>query len=249
MAVSASVGNSAACPAAPPGPKGLAGYPACETLSLPGDIVYFYALFAGIIAWNEPIFITTDMLNLVLFGPPGAGKGTQSQRVIDQFGLMHLSTGDMLRAEMASGSELGDQVKSIIAAGQLVSDEIVIALIAKRLDAHADAPGFIFDGFPRTVAQAEALDHLLAEKHTAITAMISLVVPDEELVTRLVKRGEESGRSDDNEETIRKRIVEYNDKTLPVASHYQAQGKLHEVKGVGSIEEIAGRIAAVLQSF
>ncbi|RMG62952.1 MAG: adenylate kinase [Bacteroidetes bacterium] len=189
------------------------------------------------------------MLNLVIFGPPGAGKGTQSQRVIDQFGLIHLSTGDMLRAEMASGSELGDQVKSIIAAGQLVRDEIVIALIAKRLDAHAEAPGFIFDGFPRTVAQAEALDHLLTEKHTSITGMISLVVPEEELVTRLVKRGEESGRSDDNEETIRKRIVEYNEKTLPVATYYQGQGKLYEIEGVGSIEEIGDRIAKVLKAF
>ncbi|WNJ16340.1 adenylate kinase [Pontibacter sp. G13] len=187
------------------------------------------------------------MLNIVLFGPPGAGKGTQSQRVIDTFGLVHLSTGDMLRAEMASGSELGEQVKGIIAAGQLVSDEIVIALIAKRLD--ADAKGFIFDGFPRTVAQAEALDNLLAEKNTAISCMVALEVPEEELVTRLVKRGIDSGRSDDNEETIRKRITEYNSKTLPVAEYYAKQDKLNKIEGVGSIEDIAGRVAGVLNQY
>ncbi|GAB4421579.1 MAG: adenylate kinase [Bacteroidia bacterium] len=186
------------------------------------------------------------MLNVVLFGPPGAGKGTQSQYVIDAYQLMHLSTGDMLRAEMASGSALGEQVKEIIAAGKLVSDEIVIALIAARLDGNPGAAGFIFDGFPRTVAQAAALDQLLTDKGTAISCMVSLVVPESELVARLVKRGEESGRSDDNEETIRKRIVEYNDKTLPVADYYQQQGKLYEVEGVGSIEEISQRIAAVL---
>jgi adenylate kinase len=186
------------------------------------------------------------MLNIVLFGPPGAGKGTQSEKIIADFGLKHLSTGDMLRAEMASGSELGEQVKGIIAEGKLVSDEIVIALIEKRLT--ADGPGHIFDGFPRTVAQAEALDQLMQQHQTSITCMIALQVPEEELVTRLVKRGQESGRSDDNEETIRKRITEYNDKTLPVATYYQQQGKLHEVEGVGSIDEIAGRIATVLRA-
>ena len=189
------------------------------------------------------------MLNIVLFGPPGAGKGTQSQKLIDDFQLMHLSTGDMLRAEKASGSELGQRVAAIMESGQLVSDEIVIELIAKRLDSHPDAPGFIFDGFPRTTAQAKALDDLLAQKGTAITCMVSLVVPEEELVQRLVKRGQESGRADDNETTIRKRITVYNQETLPVADYYKAQGKLNEVEGVGSIEEIGDRIAGVLKTY
>ena len=186
------------------------------------------------------------MLNIVLFGPPGAGKGTQSARIIHQFGLTHLSTGDMLRAAVASGSEIGKKAKSIMDAGQLVPDEVVIQIISDRIDAAVDAKGFIFDGFPRTVPQAEALDEMLIEKETGISFMISLAVSEEELVDRLVKRGIDSGRADDNEETIRKRIEEYNQKTLPVASYYDEQGKLYSVEGTGDIEEISARIIAVL---
>jgi len=188
------------------------------------------------------------MLNLVLFGPPGAGKGTQSEKIIDRFGLVHLSTGNMLRAEMASGSELGEQVKDIMASGQLVSDEIVIALIASQLTANPEAAGFIFDGFPRTVAQAEALDGLMTKHDMSISAMVSLSVPEEELVHRLVERGKNSGRADDNETTIRKRIQEYEEKTLPVADYYAAQNKLHGVNGLGDISEISQRIIGLLET-
>jgi adenylate kinase len=189
------------------------------------------------------------MLNIVLFGPPGAGKGTQSEKIIDQYGLIHLSTGDMLRAEVASGSELGRNVKKLMDEGQLVPDEVVIEIISHRIDEAAGAKGFIFDGFPRTVPQAEALDRMLSEKGTGINCMVSLEVQEEELVSRLVKRGLESGRSDDNETTIRKRILEYRKKTLPVAEHYSKQDKLNEINGVGSISEIFNRIKGVLNVF
>jgi adenylate kinase len=183
------------------------------------------------------------MVNIVIFGPPGAGKGTQSGILIKEYQLVHCSTGDMLRAAMASGSELGKQVKDIIAEGRLVSDEIVIALIENRIESHPAAKGFIFDGFPRTVAQAKALDQLMKKKETVISCMLSLIVPEEELINRLLERGKESGRSDDNRETITSRIQEYKTKTLPVADYYRSQGKLSEIDGVGSVEEIAERIS------
>ena len=189
------------------------------------------------------------MLNLVLFGPPGAGKGTQSTTIVNNYDLVHLSTGNMLRAEIQSGSELGERVKSIMAEGKLVSDEIVIELIRNQLQTNPEAAGFIFDGFPRTVAQAEALDQLMEEQGSAITCMVSLFVHEEELVRRLLQRGKDSGRSDDTEETIKARIKEYENKTLPVAKHYGEQDKLYEVNGVGSIEEIAQRIKEILDSY
>lgn len=178
------------------------------------------------------------MFNLVLFGPPGSGKGTQSQNIIDNFGLVHISTGDLLRHEVSTATPLGLEAKKFMDAGALVPDEVVIGMIGSKLDATENAAGFIFDGFPRTVAQAEALDRLLEFKKAPIDIVISLVVPEDELIARLVNRGAVSGRSDDNEETARKRYIEYLTKTAPVANYYGEQEKLVELQGVGTVEEI-----------
>ncbi len=180
-----------------------------------------------------------ETLNLVLFGPPGAGKGTQSENLINKYGLVHLSTGDLLRSEIARGTELGLQAKAIMDRGDLVSDEIVIGMIESKLDANPNVKGFIFDGFPRTAAQAVALDDLLQKKGTAIHAMLALEVDDEELTKRLLLRGQDSGREDDkNEGIIRNRIAEYNNKTLPLKNYYSEQGKFHSIHGIGTIDQI-----------
>lgn len=190
------------------------------------------------------------MLNLVLFGPPGAGKGTQSQNLIEKFGLIHLSTGDLLRGEISQGTELGLEAKKLMDEGTLVPDEVVIGMISNKLDANKDAKGFIFDGFPRTVAQAEALDNLLESKESAISGMIALEVTDSELEQRLLLRGKSSGRPDDaNPEVIRKRIKEYNDKTAPVAGFYKNQNKFTSINGIGSIEEIFSSINSVIDAY
>jgi adenylate kinase len=179
------------------------------------------------------------MLNIVLFGPPGAGKGTQSENLIDKYGLVHLSTGDILRSEIARGTELGRKAKAIMERGELVGDEIVIGMIESKLDENSGAKGFIFDGFPRTSAQAVALDDLLQKKGTGISGMLALEVDNEELVKRLLNRGKDSGRPDDrDEQVIRRRIEEYNNKTLPLKQYYSEQGKFHSIHGIGSIEEI-----------
>ncbi|MBL7925893.1 MAG: adenylate kinase [Bacteroidia bacterium] len=179
------------------------------------------------------------MRNIVLFGPPGAGKGTQSSKLISKYQLIHLSTGDLLRSEISAGTALGLEAKGLMDKGLLVPDEVVIGMIAAKLDANTNAAGFIFDGFPRTHAQAAALDALLEEKHTNIQVMLSLEVSNEELMKRLLLRGKDSGRADDqNPEIIGKRIEEYNAKTKPVAAYYQAQGKLKNIPGMGSVDEI-----------
>ncbi len=179
------------------------------------------------------------MLNIVLFGPPGAGKGTQSQKLIDRYGLIHLSTGDLLRSEISRGTSLGLEAKQIMDRGDLVSDDIVIGMIESKLDANPNVNGFIFDGFPRTQAQAIALDDLLQKKGTAIGAMLALEVDNEELVKRLLLRGKESGRADDqNEAIIRNRVNEYNNKTLPLKKYYSEQGKFHSINGIGTIDSI-----------
>jgi len=181
------------------------------------------------------------MFNLILFGPPGSGKGTQSEKLIARYGLKHLSTGDLLRSEIAQQTPLGMEAKKIMDKGQLVPDEVVIGMISSALDANPEAKGFLFDGFPRTDKQAEALDKLLELKKTSIAVMLALNVGEEELLKRLVKRGETSGRSDDNNEgVIRARIAEYNSKTAAVADYYKNFNKVVLVKGEGSVEDILG---------
>ncbi len=190
------------------------------------------------------------MLNLVLFGPPGAGKGTQSQKLIEKYQLVHLSTGDLLRYEISKGTSLGQEAKKLMDQGFLVPDSIVISMISSMLDTHKEAAGFIFDGFPRTVAQAEALDHLLTSKGSSISGMIALEVDPSELETRLLLRGKNSLRPDDaNPEVIRKRIVEYDSKTAVVANYYKNQNKFTPVNGVGSIDDIFSSITQVVDRF
>lgn len=179
------------------------------------------------------------MFNLILFGPPGSGKGTQSEKLIVKYGLKHLSTGDLLRSEINRQTALGMEAKSFMDKGQLVPDEVVIGMISSALDENLDATGFLFDGFPRTSAQAKALDNLLELKASSIAIMLALDVSEEELVSRLVKRGETSGRSDDtNDQVIRARITEYHNKTAAVADYYQGFDKVVMIKGEGSVEEI-----------
>lgn len=188
------------------------------------------------------------MLNIVLFGPPGAGKGTQSQKLIDKYQLKHLSTGDMLRSEITHQTELGLKAKGLMDAGLLVPDEVVIGMIDNQLNANKEAKGFIFDGFPRTVAQAEALDTLLSNHLTGIHLMLALTVTEEELVKRLLIRGESSGRPDDQDEAkIRVRVNEYNTKTAQVATHYESQGKFKAIDGIGDIDEIFAALCAEIE--
>ena len=183
------------------------------------------------------------MLNLVLFGPPGAGKGTQAEFLIKVYNLIHLSTGDLLRSEIAAGSKLGIEAKTYMEKGELVPDEVVIGMIKGKLASEKEAKGFIFDGFPRTVAQAEALDSVLVENGTPISAMLSLEVEKQELVNRLLARGKVSGRPDDqNQDVIENRINVYNEKTAPLVDYYKTFGKHFGIDGMGSIEEIAGRL-------
>lgn len=179
------------------------------------------------------------MFNLILFGPPGSGKGTQSEKIIAKYGLVHLSTGDLLRAQISAGTPLGLEAKSIIEKGELVPDNVVIGMINEAIAYNKDAKGFLFDGFPRTVAQAEALDQLLAYDNNKINLLIALTVDEEELVKRLLKRGETSGRADDrNEDVIRDRIKEYNKKTTAVADYYHKVDKVDEIIGIGGVDDI-----------
>lgn len=189
------------------------------------------------------------MFNLILFGPPGSGKGTQSEKIMEKFGLIHLSTGNLLRHEIADKTPLGLEAKNFMDKGQLVPDEVVIGMIDSCLEKHPEARGFLFDGFPRTIAQAEALDKLLSLKKTAISKVLALDVDEDELVNRLMKRGETSGRSDDTNETvIRKRFVVYKNETEPVAEHYKEQSKFEKVKGVGTVDDIFTSLSSNIET-
>jgi len=188
------------------------------------------------------------MLNIILFGPPGAGKGTQAAKLIEKFKLVHLSTGDILRSEIAAGTQLGLEAKKLMDKGILVSDEIVINMIDSKISQNPKANGFIFDGFPRTLAQAEALDKLLQKLNIPIKATLALEVDNEELTKRILLRGKSSGRADDQDEaTVRKRIEEYTNKTSPLKEYYKKQGKLRTVNGIGEIDEIFGALCREIE--
>ncbi len=184
------------------------------------------------------------MLNLVLFGPPGAGKGTQSEKIIEKYQLIHLSTGDILRGELNAATSLGAEAKKFMDKGELVPDEVVIEMIGNKLKENTDAKGFVFDGFPRTNAQAEALDQLLTKHQTSITAMLALDVEYDELVSRLLNRGKNSGRADDQDiSIIENRVKVYNQETKPVMDFYLVQKKYYAVEGMGTVEQIFDRLS------
>ena len=186
-------------------------------------------------------------MNLILLGPPGAGKGTQSEKLIQKYNLLYISTGDILRKEIASGSELGKKINAITSEGHLVSDELIMSIIRKTIETNPHVEGILFDGFPRNISQAKLLENLMEELGTPFTGVLSLEVPREELITRLINRGKVSGRSDDKEDVILERLKEYEEKTLPVAEYFSKKGNFYPVKGVGSLEEIFDRLVAEIE--
>lgn len=188
------------------------------------------------------------MKNLVIFGAPGSGKGTQSGILVEKYGFDHISTGDVLRAEIKAGSELGRTAKEFIDNGQLIPDSLMIDILAATYDALPKEQGVIFDGFPRTIPQAEALKAMLAERGTTVHAMLELNVPDEMLMERLINRGKTSGRADDNEETIAKRLGVYHSQTMPLIEWYEKEGLRNAVKGYGSLEEINANLCVVIDA-
>lgn len=184
------------------------------------------------------------MKNIILFGPPGSGKGTQAAILMDRFDLLHISTGDLFRYEMGNNTPLGLEAKSFIQKGELVPDSVTIGMLKNKMDKHPEAKGIIFDGFPRTIPQAEALDELLSALNTEVKAVIALNVDEDEIVKRLLERGKTSGRKDDaSEEVIRNRIAVYRENTEPVFNYYAQQAKAIKIKGIGTVEEIAEILA------
>ena len=202
-----------------------------------------------VLSQSQTLKSDEDMLNIVLFGPPGAGKGTQAIKLKEKYDLIHLSTGDILRNEIKNETELGTLAKFFMDKGELVPDEVVIDMIGNCLNGNKEANGFIFDGFPRTTEQAQALDNLLERHGTEIDTMLSLEVDDEELVDRIIKRGKESGREDDkNESVIFNRIITYNKKTAPLKNFYDEQGKYNSIAGVGSVDDVFGRLTSTIKA-
>ena len=186
------------------------------------------------------------MLNIVIFGAPGSGKGTQSERIVEKYGINHISTGDILRAEIKNGTELGKTAKGYIDQGQLIPDELMIDILASVFDSFKDSKGVIFDGFPRTIAQAEALKKMLAERGQDVSVMVDLEVPEDELMVRLIKRGKDSGRADDNEETIKKRLHVYHSQTAPLIDWYKNERKYQHINGLGTMEGIFAEICEAI---
>lgn len=186
------------------------------------------------------------MKNIVIFGAPGSGKGTQSALLVEKYGFRHISTGDVLRAEIKNGTELGQTAQGYIAKGQLIPDSLMIDILAATYDGLPPCEGVIFDGFPRTIPQAEALKRMLAERGTEVAGMLELDVPAEMPLERLINRGKTSGRADDNEETIRKRLAVYEQQTAPLIEWYEREGKRNTVKGYGPLEEINAALCAVI---
>jgi len=189
------------------------------------------------------------MLNLILFGPPGAGKGTQSQKLIEKYQLVHISTGDLFRAHIKNETALGKKVSKLIANGELVPDKITIDMLEEEIDKNPDAKGFVFDGFPRTIPQAEELDRFLDGKGNKIAGVIALDVDKDELLKRIALRQKESGRADDQADKSKKRIDEYFNKIIKVLPYYDAQKKLTKINGIGEIEEIFGKLCAVIDLY
>ena len=189
------------------------------------------------------------MLNLILFGPPGSGKGTQAAKLLDKYNLFHISTGDMFRYELSNNTELGQLARSYMEKGQLVPDSVTISMLQKRVEDNPGVKGFIFDGFPRTPTQAEALDSFLAERGESITGLIELLVNENEIVKRILLRGASSGRADDNDESIiRNRFTVYRNETTPVGEHYAALRKAYKIEGVGSIDDIFRKLCATIDA-
>lgn len=190
------------------------------------------------------------MINLILFGPPGSGKGTQAAKLVEKYELLHISTGDLFRYEMGNDTPLGKKAKGFISKGELVPDEVTIGMLANKVIANPDVKGYIFDGFPRNIIQAEALDKLLAEMGTEVSGLVALKVDDEEIVSRILNRGKTSGRADDNDESIiRNRIEVYKAETRPVFDYYAPSNKAFEIDGIGSIEEILNRLCTRIDQF